>query len=44
MAPVVLGPAVWELFKNERWSGWLAMESAVNKRFGLTERQVLDAF
>lgn len=40
----MLGPAVWELFKNERWSGWMEMETAVSKRFGLTQRQVLNAF
>jgi hypothetical protein len=32
------------MFKHEHWQRWSEMEAAVDKRFGLTSRQVINVF
>ena len=44
VAPVLLGPMVWEMFKHEAWDSWGEMEAAVDRRFGLSRRQIVNAF
>lgn len=44
VAPVVLGEPVWELVKNEVFTSWGDLRVVVDRRFGLSSRQVLNAF
>lgn len=38
IAPVILEPSVWEIFKYARWDNWAEMTTAVDNRFGLSKR------
>lgn len=41
---MILGEPVWELFVNECIGSWEELKKAVEKIFGLSLRQLLDAF
>ena len=41
---MVLGNPVWTLYKNSAVDTWRELKLLVEKRFGLTKDQLLDAF
>jgi hypothetical protein len=44
IGPLVLGDHVWEQLEGEDFMGWEDFVAAVEEKFGLSHRQVVDAF
>jgi hypothetical protein len=44
VAPILLGDHIYEQFASVFFSSWAAFEIAVEARYGLSRKQILDAF
>jgi hypothetical protein len=44
LAPLILGDTAYDLVKNQSFDDWYSFEKMVEDRFGLSKRQILDAF
>lgn len=44
MAPILLGESVYELYANTHFTNWGAFKRAIEERYGLSCKPILDAF
>lgn len=44
IAPLLLGDAAYDLLVESGWDDWYSFQETVEARFGLSKRQILDAF